>query len=83
MSRVLVLVIAGLLTIYCVVEVAQAEPFAVRRMPRWLWATVIIVFPVVGAIAWLLWGRPNKQSSKSEGGRPMSPDDDSDFLRGL
>lgn len=83
MGRVLIVVIAALLTVYCVVEVAQADPLAVRRMPRWLWATVIIVFPVIGAIAWLLWGRPTKDSHDHHDGRPMAPDDDPDFLRGL
>lgn len=82
MGRVLIVIIAALLTIYCVVEVAQADPYAVRRMPRWLWATTIIVFPVVGAIAWLLWGRPTHDSHDDDH-RPKAPDDDPDFLRGL
>ena len=46
MGRYLLIIIVALLTIFCVVEVAQAEPYAVRRMPRWLWATVIISLPL-------------------------------------
>ena len=83
MGRVLVIVIAALLTIYCVVEVAQADPDDVRALPRWMWATIIIVIPVLGGIAWLLWGRPRSSRIDRSKQRPIAPDDDPDFLRGL
>lgn len=85
MLRFLPVIIEVLLTIYCVVEVAQAPPFAVRRMPRWLWATAIICVPLVGGVCWLLLGRPNAESLGKRPGRVRfsAPDDDADFLRGL
>ncbi|GAA2096851.1 PLD nuclease N-terminal domain-containing protein [Microlunatus panaciterrae] len=85
MGRYLPIIIVALLTIYCVVEVAQASPYAVRRMPRWLWATVIICFPLIGSAFWLLLGRPNSASlsASARSSRPTAPDDDPDFLRGL
>jgi hypothetical protein len=85
MVKFLPLVIVALLTIYCVVEVAQAPPFAVRRMPRWLWATAIICLPLAGSVCWLLLGRPNSESlgKRTRTLRPTAPDDDVDFLRGL
>ncbi len=85
MGRVMPFVIWALLTIYCVVEVAQAPRFAVRRMPRWLWATAVICLPIVGAAGWLLLGRPTAESSgrRSRNLKPKAPDDDVDFLRGL
>jgi hypothetical protein len=85
MGRYLPIVIVALLTIYCVVEVAQAPPFAVRRMPRWLWATAIICLPLAGAVCWILLGRPNAESlgKQKRNARPNAPDDDVDFLRGL
>lgn len=86
MGRFLPIILVALLTIYCVVEVAQAQPFAVRRMPRWLWATAVICLPLVGAACWLLLGRPTAESSgrtKRPPLRPKAPDDDVDFLRGL
>ena len=85
MGRYLPIIIVALLMIYCVVEVAQAPPLAVRRMPRWLWATAIICLPLVGAGAWLLLGRPNAESlgTRNPRPRPTAPDDDVDFLRGL
>lgn len=85
MGRYLPIIIVALLMIYCVVEVAQAPPYAVRRMPRWLWATAIICLPLIGAVGWLLLGRPNGESlgTRKPASRPRAPDDDADFLRGL
>ena len=86
MGRYLPIIIVALLMIYCVVEVAQAPRFAVRRMPRWAWATAVICLPLAGSVCWLLLGRPNAESlGKKKAGprRPAAPDDDPDFLRGL
>ena len=85
MGRYLPIIIVALLMIYCVVEVAQAPTYAVRRMPRWLWAVTIICVPLVGAVAWLLLGRPTAESlgKRRPRPRPSAPDDDIDFLRGL
>ena len=86
MMRYLPIIVVALLMIYCVVEVAQAPPYAVRRMPRWLWATVIICLPLIGAACWLFFGRPNAESlgtKKKRATKPLAPDDDVDFLRGL
>lgn len=84
MVRYLPIIVVALLTIYCVVEVAQARSFEVRRMPRWAWATVIICLPLIGALCWLFFGRPNAESRGDRSkNRPSAPDDDVDFLRGL
>ncbi len=83
MIRYLPIIVVALLTIYCVVEVAQARPLEVRRMPRWLWATIIICLPLAGAVCWLFFGRPTSESRRRAENRPMAPDDDVDFLRGL
>lgn len=74
-----------LLTIYCVVEVAQADGNEVRNAPRWLWAVAVICLPLAGPIAWLTLGRPNAASRlEADSERyPLSPDDDEDFLRNL
>ena len=82
MGRVLPGVIIVMLMIYAVVEVAQADPLRVRLMPRWLWAVAIILLPGVGALAWLLFGRPTKAPSQRRR-PPRAPDDDPDFLRTL
>lgn len=85
MGRLLPIFVVVLLAIYSIVEVAQSPSDAVRRMPRWLWATAIIFLPLLGSVGWLLLGRPTAQSRReaSTFRRPSSPDDDPDFLRGL
>lgn len=85
MGRYLPIVVVALLTIYCVVEVAQAPTYAVRKMPRWLWATAVICLPLAGALCWLFLGRPTAESlgTKKKSDPPGAPDDDVDFLRGL
>lgn len=80
MPRVLLIIAAVLLTIYCVVEVAQAKGYQVRAMPRWLWAFAVICVPVIGPVGWLLLGRPSNRRQRPQG---KAPDDDDDFLRGL
>ena len=79
MLRVLLFVAVVMLTIYCVVELAQTKGVRVRAMPRWLWLFVVICVPVIGPFAWLLAGRPAPRPRP----RPLAPDDDEDFLRGL
>ena len=86
MVRYLPIIIAVLLMIYCVVEVAQAPTYAVRRMPRWMWAVAVICLPLIGAAGWLALGRPNAETLGKRATphrRPAAPDDDPDFLRGL
>lgn len=85
MGRYLPIIMVVLLAIYCIVEVAQAPKFAVRWMPRWLWAAAIICVPLAGSLGWLLFGRPTPHSYRESTGeqRPKAPDDDQDFLRGL
>lgn len=81
MGRVLLILAAILLTIYCVVEVAQANKYAVRGAPKWLWAFLVICIPVLGPLTWLAFGRPNGRGQRRE--PPRAPDDDPDFLRRL
>ena len=79
MLKVLLFVAVVMLTIYCIVELAQTKGARVRAMPRWLWLFVVICVPVIGPFAWLLAGRPAPRPRP----RPLAPDDDEDFLRGL
>lgn len=80
MARVLLILAVVMLTIYCTVEVAQSRKYAVRVMPKWLWAFTVIAVPVIGPLCWLLAGRPVAQEPP---GGYQAPDDDDDFLRGL
>ena len=81
MLPVVILVLA---VIYCLVEVANADPERVRHAPRWLWAAAIIALPGVGSVAWFVFGRPvNTTERPKPQRRPTAPDDDPEFLRRL
>jgi hypothetical protein len=92
------------------------QPSRVRSLPKLLWVVLVLLLFEVGALAWVVFGRPragqpNRTGSggrssgplgsfdlgdlggfgrgsagrRSSGGRnrPVGPDDDPDFLRGL
>ncbi|GAA3875650.1 PLD nuclease N-terminal domain-containing protein [Tessaracoccus defluvii] len=82
MPRVLLAIVIVSLTIYCIVEVAQARNGQVRAMPKWLWAFTVICLPVLGPVTWLFFGRP-VSGHVHRPLPPKAPDDDEDFLRGL
>jgi hypothetical protein len=83
------LVVLGL-TIYALVDCAQTPENAVRSLPKLVWAFLILLFPLVGSISWLVAGRPERPGRQQPPRRgpshpraPRGPDDDPDFLRRL
>ncbi|MDR1851350.1 MAG: PLD nuclease N-terminal domain-containing protein [Propionibacteriaceae bacterium] len=87
MGRVLPFIVIAALMIYALVELWQSDPLEVRAMPKWLWCVTILLLPGIGAIAWLIFGRPRNTGRGNGGGGggrgPIAPDDDPDFLRSL
>jgi hypothetical protein len=88
MPRVLLTLALLGLTIYALVDCIQTDEARQRNLPKLLWLLLILLFPAVGPVAWLLAGRPGP----AQGGRgrgtnrpsaPRGPDDDPDFLRNL
>jgi hypothetical protein len=60
-----VLLELGLL-VYCLIDCIQTPDGAQRNLPKWAWILLILLFPIIGGIAWLVAGRPERQPS---GGR--------------
>ena len=81
MGRVVLAVAVIGLGVYAFVQALQTDATQIRVMPRWLWVAVILAFPLVGPVAWILTGRQSRASITDEG--PMGPDDDPEFLRRL
>jgi hypothetical protein len=92
---VLVLV---LLWLYCLFDAIGADPARVRNLPKVAWVLVVLLFPDVGSVLWLVAGRPRgpQRSLPYKGNtgippeydRPgravaQSPDDDAAFLEQL
>ena len=44
-------------TVYCVVTVLMTRDDEVRHLPKIGWLVLVLLFPLVGGIAWLLVGR--------------------------
>lgn len=89
-----VLLELGLL-VYCLIDCIQADQDRVRNLPKIVWVFLIVLLPLVGGIAWLVAGRPERAPARSvpwpstqtagfpEYERPRrsgAPDDDPEFL---
>jgi hypothetical protein len=44
--------------LYCVLDAVTTDRTQVRRLPKGAWVTIVLLTFVVGALAWLAWGRP-------------------------
>lgn len=83
------------LVVYCVLNVITTPESEVRNLPKLLWLLLVLLFPIVGGVAWLVAGRPQAPvqrrgtgATPAEYDRPgrataSSPDDDAAFLRRL
>jgi len=86
------------LMVVALIDCLSAEEFAIRALPRGVWVLLILLFSPIGGIAWFVAGRPARPVRLSSGEvwrpgsgfpeserprRPVAPDDDPEFLRGL
>lgn len=99
MFRAMLIIGAGALvvglTIYALLDAVRTPAREERTLPKWLWVLVILFFPVVGPVLWLLLGRPKRErGTRGSISRPgtarrgnipsmASPDDDEAYLRWL
>lgn len=71
--------VALVLLAYTGLDVATSTPGEVRTLPRWGWALVVLLLPILGPALWLALGRPRRAAPRP----PGRPDDDEQFLRDL
>jgi Phospholipase_D-nuclease N-terminal len=84
--------------LYCLIDVITTDEASVRNLPKLSWVFIVIFLFEIGAIAWLIAGRPQAwQRSlpyKGNAGIPpeydlpgrataFNPDDDAEFLMQL
>ncbi|MFD6285060.1 PLD nuclease N-terminal domain-containing protein [Streptomyces sp. NPDC060205] len=85
MLRVLMILVPLALSIYAFIDCITTDEKDVRYIPKPLWAILVLLFPLVGSISWLIVGRvrtPRDASSSRRGGW-VAPDDNPDFLKSL
>ena len=88
MVRLFIFLAAVQLVLFVLALISVLSVERVRSAPRFVWVLLILLVPLLGPVAYFLWGRP--AAAPREGtpirrskGRPSSPDDDPDFLRSM
>lgn len=51
------------LWVFCVIDVITSREDEVRHLPKIAWLFLVLLFPLVGSIAWLAAGRPSRNTS--------------------
>ncbi|RAJ38764.1 phospholipase D-like protein [Kitasatospora sp. SolWspMP-SS2h] len=96
MLRVVPVVALLALWVWAFIDCLTTPEDEVRHLPKVVWVIVVLLFPLVGSIAWLVAGRDRarRRASRPSGpaagsrsygsaGRPLAPDDDPEFLASL
>ena len=84
MVRVIFVLGLAAFAVWAALDVLQTRPAQVQILPKAVWLVVALT-PLVGGLAWLTVGRavtPTVRLPRPPQ-RPVAPDDDPDFLRGL
>ncbi|QLY28738.1 PLD nuclease N-terminal domain-containing protein [Nocardia huaxiensis] len=94
MQYAVIALITLALWIYCLIDIITCPEAGVRHLPKPLWLLIVILVPTIGALLWLILGRPlhtpgprstTRYSEYDRPGRyvPQDPAADEEFLRGL
>ncbi|MER7052070.1 MULTISPECIES: PLD nuclease N-terminal domain-containing protein [unclassified Streptomyces] len=88
MLRVLMFLVPLALSVYAFIDCISTKDADIRHMPKPLWAILVLLFPLVGSISWLIAGKkrqPAGAPGTARGGRRqwVAPDDNPDFLKSL
>lgn len=93
MLRVLMFLVPLALSVYAFIDCISTKDDDIRHMPKPLWAILVLLFPLVGSISWLIAGKKRHPaggavgSARSRGGgggrQWVAPDDNPDFLKSL
>ncbi|KUL57721.1 MULTISPECIES: PLD nuclease N-terminal domain-containing protein [Streptomyces violaceusniger group] len=92
MLRVLMILVPLALSIYAFIDCITTDEQDIRYIPKPIWAILVLLFPVVGSISWLIAGRKRavaggggRGAARSAGGQGgwVAPDDNPEFLKSL
>ncbi|GEC04774.1 membrane protein [Streptomyces spinoverrucosus] len=85
MLRILMFVVPLALSVYAFIDCISTDEKDIRHMPKPLWAILVLLFPLVGSISWLIAGKQRRPAAGRTGGRRewVAPDDNPEFLKSL
>ncbi|MBV6696320.1 PLD nuclease N-terminal domain-containing protein [Kitasatospora aureofaciens] len=98
MLRILTFVIPLALWVWAFIDCLTTPEDEVKHLPKVVWVIIVLLFPLVGSIAWLVAGKRrgvprtataggrtpgHPEDERPRGGRPLAPDDDPEFLASL
>ncbi|MGY0068981.1 PLD nuclease N-terminal domain-containing protein [Streptomyces sp. QTS137] len=95
MLRVLMFLVPLALSVYAFIDCISTKDEDIRHMPKPLWAILVLVFPLVGSISWIIAGKKRHPAGAGGGAlgsawgrggsrqRWVAPDDNPDFLKSL
>jgi hypothetical protein len=95
MLRLLPMLLILGLALFALIDVLARDDDEIRGLPKIVWVFVVLLFPLLGSLAWFFAGRAGRTTTaggqwRFSGGsaerprtRPVAPDDDPDFLRRL
>ena len=89
----LTLAVIGL-AVYALSDLARTRSDQTGGIPKWFWAIILVLVPVIGPLAWIVFRRTGSTPPRGRGpargaqgprrgGGPVAPDDDPEFLRRL
>ncbi|MEW1718456.1 PLD nuclease N-terminal domain-containing protein [Streptomyces sp. NPDC093109] len=81
MLRVLMFLVPLALSIYAFIDCITTDEKEIRFLPKPIWAILVLLFPLVGSISWLIVGRD--RTTTVRGGGWIAPDDNPEFLKSL
>ena len=82
-AAVIGLIIVTALMLFSIIDCSRTEEGRIRSLPKWAWLVIIIFVPGIGALAWIIAGRPKGNGRRRRKGKIVPPDDNPDFLRKL
>ncbi|MEN0129428.1 MAG: PLD nuclease N-terminal domain-containing protein [Brevundimonas sp.] len=69
------------LVVYAAIGIVRSEPAERLNVPRPLWLLVVVLFPVIGAVVWIVVSTTHRASKpRTIAHGPSAPDDDEEFL---
>ncbi|MFF3498440.1 PLD nuclease N-terminal domain-containing protein [Streptomyces sp. NPDC003247] len=91
MLRVLMFLVPLALSVYAFIDCISTKDDEIRHMPKPLWAILVLLFPLVGSISWLIAGKRRSPAAEGWSGvrgggtnrRWVAPDDNPEFLESL